>query len=75
MRKIAGFVMVAALSSAVLGGITFTVVAAPAGHSATSSVTVADGGDSNPTTPSTPPTPAPTPSPTGTSNPDTWGWG
>ena len=69
MRKIAGIVMVAALSSAVLGGITLTVATAPAGH-ASSSVVVADGGDT------TPANPAPTPSPTDThSNPNTWGWG
>jgi hypothetical protein len=70
MRKIAGFVMVAALSSAALGGVALTVAtAAPAGHTS-SSVVIADGGDT------TPANPAPTPSPTDThSNPTTWGWG
>ncbi len=71
MRKIAGFVMVAALSSAALGGITVTVLAAPAGHSVSSSAVLADGGDGT-----GPSNPAPTPAPTDThSNPDTWGWG
>ncbi|MFC1408344.1 hypothetical protein ACEZCY_03490 [Streptacidiphilus sp. N1-12] len=70
MRKIAGFVMVAALSSAALGGITLTIAAAPSGHASTSSVVVADGSDTPPANP------APTPSPTDThSNPNTWGWG
>lgn len=70
MRKLMGFVVVAALSSAVLGTVACDALHSPAGRAGTAAV-VADGG-SGPTQPA--PTPTPSPSAPGSTG-QTWGWG
>jgi len=75
MSKIAGFMVAAALSSAVLGGAVLAS-AAPATHCGHGnlSVVVADGG-TTPTGPAATPTPSPTPTSTNGTDGRTWGWG
>ena len=85
MHKIAGFVLVAALSSATLGGVALTAADASAAPGAAHgpALVLADGGSGPAETgggsgqdgSGTTGTPAPSPSPSGTGvQPQTWGW-